>query len=313
MNSITKYLLAPIGGTYLFLKTCGILKRVIFGKKINDLKRKFNFVSNINIDDISYDYGFCIADNKNKEKYLFVVNINELGDTKSSFLSLDENNDNNLKHISKIVDFILLNIKPEEEIIFNIDSPGGSVIEYFYAYNHLKRLKDKGYKFNVFIKKIAASGGYLISSLAEKIYATNEAYIGSVGVYTGDFNFSDLLNFLKIKYKLYKSGENKNMGDPYDVPNEEADKKIQKDIENTHERFKKVVLENRKNVDMEKVKTADTWFADEAKQIGLVDEIGNVNDYLLERAKKNIIKEIYYKNNEKQSGGLFNLIAKLMQ
>lgn len=313
METLTKYILSPVGGLYLINKACKIFSTFFFTKKERTYTREYIADKNIMLKNVSQDYGKKLLEDKDT-KYIFVINIDEFSndDDASSIFAMSSNKSNkNFQNISKIVDFILLNLQPHEQIILNVDSPGGSVIEYFYVYNQLKRLKDKGYTLNIFVKKMAASGGYLISCLGN-ITATNDSQIGSIGVYSSGFNYNELLKFLKIGYKLYKSGELKNLGDPYDVPSEDADKKLQNDVINIHNRFKKAVNENRKNINIDQVASAELWFADEAKELGLIDNIGTINDYLIEKAKEYVIYELSYKIEKEQSSmGWLDLITKL--
>jgi len=308
MESITKYLITPIGSLYIFKTLCSFAYKIIKPKEKIINQREFKKLNNVKTKNITEDYGGNSEENK---KYIFVINIDELHKEEgSSFLSIGniKHDNSNFEHISNIIDFVILNVKPEEEIILNIDSPGGSVIEYFYVYNQLKRLKDKGYTLNIFIKKMAASGGYLLACLGN-ITATNDSQIGSIGVYSGSFNYHELIKFLKIGYKLYKSGDYKNLGDPFEVPTKEGDKKLQDDVTNIHKRFKKVIFENRKDLDMDKISNADVWFGDEAKDLGLVDNIGTINDYLIEKAKDYTIYEInYHQENKSASVNWLNLI-----
>ncbi len=309
-----EYFLAPIGGLYLFVKTCNIFSNLFFKQKtnVNSKCRTFDNIEGIQTKIVSQDYGKSNNINSN-EKSVFIVNLNNFDNNSSNSFFSDSKcqDDKNYKHISKIVDFILLNVKPDEEIILNIDSPGGSVIEYFYIYNQLYRLKKKGHIINAFIKKIAASGGYLLASIG-KIHATHDAYIGSVGVYKAGFNFSQLLKMFNIYYKLYKSGNFKNLGDPYDTPTEESDIKQQEDTEKLHCRFKQVLINNRPNMNVDAISSADVWLGDEAKQLGFIDEIAIVNDHLMEEAKSKIIYEIYYDSSKKKSSGLLNIILSSM-
>lgn len=314
MENIVKYTLAPIGGVYIFLKCCNFFS-YFFPPKNNvkeEYHREFKPISGIQLKNITKDFGGEPKEDKNNSRYVFVININEYDKEEESILGLNKSkSDRNFYNISKIVDFILLNIKPEEEIILNIDSPGGSVIDYFDVYNHLERLKNKNYKMNVFVRKIAASGGYLISCIG-KIHASKYSEIGSIGVFTSGFNFNELLKFLKINYKSYKSSDLKNIGDPFDVPKEETDKKIQEDIMKAHQRFKSVVFENRKNINIDKVSTADVWSGYEALELGLIDEINTVNDYLIDKAKDTIIYEINYKQQKtKEPKNWLDILSRL--
>lgn len=262
-------------------------------KKNGVTKRKLLVVKDIAIKDVS-----PTTDSSNNNKIIFIIDIDN--DDKLDF-----------KHLNKIVTTILMNIADGDEIIININSPGGSVIDFFAAYDQLYRLKNHGAKINVFIQKIAASGGYLLASLGDNIYSTKDCIVGSIGAFTSGFNFSKLLKLFSIDYKTYKSCEYKNMGDPYDEMTEQTSEKIQNDVMHTHDRFVKTITENRKNLD-KKLFNADIWYGDEAKDNGLVDDIKIVDDYIMDKAKEYTIYNVEFAQKKSEKLSIFDIILNFL-
>lgn len=272
-------------------------------------KQKFQ---NTQIEDITKEYSKRKCNNNNKN--IFIIDLDLLEGESTNIISNllgPKITNGNFKNIALIVNTLLLYDEPIEEIIINICSPGGSIIDFYYVYDQLKRLKDHKYKIIIFIKKVAASGGYLLSCIGDKIYSSNDAIIGSIGVYRQTFDVSELIDFLKIGYKKYKAGEFKAMGDIFEKPDEKADKKMQEETIIQHERFKKSIIKYRPQIEIDKVSTAEIWPGDEALKLKLVDEIGNVDDYLLNISNKYNIKKIYYKKEVKSSGITSWIIKKI--
>jgi len=290
MNDI-KYLLA--GGVF------GVLLHQFCYKNSDNPKpnRKFKVIKNIVMKDISSELISPIGD-----KVIFTINID--GDTSPEF-----------KNIDSIVTSILFNIKDGDEVIININSPGGSYIDFCDVYNHLERLKSKriyvDFRMIVFIKKIAASGGYLLASIGDQIYGSADCVVGSIGVYKTGFNFSKLLKLFSIDYKTYKSCDYKNIGDPYDEVTEQGSEKMQKDVARIHDRFTKTIKKYRKNVD-DNLFDADTWYGDEAVKNGLIDGIKIVDDYIMEKAREYRVYNVGIANNKSEKFNIFDVILNFL-
>lgn len=223
---------------------------------------------------------------------------------------VDADDDFELKNINKLVNATLLNVKKEDEIAIVINSPGGSVLDFYAAYDQLNRLKSTGAKVNVFIKKIAASGGYLLASLGDTIYGTENCIAGSIGVFRSGFNFNKLLENLSIAYRTYKSCEYKNVGDPFDPLTDSASEKQQKDVIDIHNRFTATIKKHRKNINDE-LFNGDTWYGDEAKENGLIDEIKTIDDYIMEKSKSHQVYNVSVSQKSNEKFDLMNLVLKL--
>mgnify|MGYP001103461211 CR=1 FL=1 len=273
-----------------------------------DSERKFVGSGNIKITNITDNY-HVNTDKKNKDnKFIFVFNLatHDDDDDDSIISKMFSNPPKTIfNKIDVIINFIIGNVKKDEEILIEIDSCGGSVLDFGYVYSQLMRLKEKGYKIKVFSKKVIASGGYLIACVADEIYTVDTAIVGSIGVITSQLNFSNVLDYLKIINQKYTAGEYKSTVDLFDKPTEKNDKHIQEKLNKTHNKFKEIVLKHRKGIDIEKVATGDTWSGDEALKLGLIDKIGLIDDYLIDKItndKAKIIRLSYGK--EKSSSFL---------
>lgn len=169
---------------------------------------------------------------------------------------------------------------PEDEIVICLNSPGGGVAQYGFASSQLARLKAVGLKLTVCVDLIAASGGYMMASVADKIIASPFAFIGSIGVVAGIPNFHKVIQKHDIDYHLFTAGKYKRTITPFSEVTEEGKEKFQENLEDIHKAFKEHVANGRQSLDIEDVATGDYWLATQAKEKGLVDEIMTSDDYL---------------------------------
>ncbi|MBK2026112.1 protease SohB [Francisella philomiragia] len=170
----------------------------------------------------------------------------------------------------------------DDEVVVRIDSPGGVVNGYGFAAAQLERIRQAGITLTVCIDQVAASGGYMMSAVANKIIAAPFAIVGSIGVVGTVPNIRELLEKNGINVEMHTSGEFKRTLTTVGENTEEGRKKFKQDLENIHELFKKHILAYRPNLDMHKVATGEYWFGKDALELGLVDEIRTYDDYLIE-------------------------------
>ena len=162
-------------------------------------------------------------------------------------------------------------------LILRIDSPGGTVGDSQEIYSAIKRLKEKGCKVVASFGNISASGGVYIGVASDKIVANPGTITGSIGVIIRGNNLSELLNKIGIKFETVKSGIYKDILSPDKPLSSEGRELLQGLIDESYKQFTEAVAEGR-NLPIEDVKK----FADgriftgtQAKELGLVDEIGD--------------------------------------
>jgi len=178
------------------------------------------------------------------------------------------------------ISFLLQIAQPADEIVVRLTSPGGAVPQYGLASSQLERLKQAGLRCVVCVDTVAASGGYMMAAVADKIIAAPFAIIGSIGVVAGIPNFHRVLQKNEVDYHLFTAGKYKRTVTPFSEVTDEGKQKLQDDITAIHEAFKRLIKEGRPNVDIEEIATGEYWLASQAKEKGLVDEIMTSDDYL---------------------------------
>jgi len=178
------------------------------------------------------------------------------------------------------ISFLLQIAQPADEIVVRLTSPGGAVPQYGLASSQLERLKQAGLRCVVCVDTVAASGGYMMAAVADKIIAAPFAIIGSIGVVTGIPNFHRVLQKNEVDYHLFTAGKYKRTVTPFSEVTDEGKQKLQDDLTAIHDAFKSLIKEGRPDVDIEKIATGEYWLASQAKEKGLVDEIMTSDDYL---------------------------------
>ena len=135
------------------------------------------------------------ANPKTKKKPVYVLNFQ--GDIEAS----------NVENLKEEISAILQSETKCEEIVLNLESAGGTVIGYGLAAAQLQRIRDAGIKLTACVDKVAASGGYMMACVANKIVSAPFAIIGSIGVVAAIPNFSKVLKKLDVDYELHTAGE----------------------------------------------------------------------------------------------------------
>ncbi|HEY7883758.1 MAG TPA: protease SohB [Cellvibrionaceae bacterium] len=203
------------------------------------------------------------------KKRVFVLDFN--GDIKASAC------DNLREEITALLGVASAN----DEVVVKLESGGGMVHSYGLAASQLTRITDKGIPLTVCVDKVAASGGYMMACVANKILAAPFAILGSIGVVAQLPNFHRLLKKNDIDYELFTAGEYKRTVTMLGENTKKGREKFLEDIEHTHELFKDFVSEHRSVVDMTKVATGEVWYGRKALEVKLIDEIATSDAYLL--------------------------------
>ena len=224
---------------------------------------------------------------KTKKKPVYVLNFQ--GDIEAS----------NVENLKEEISAILQSETKCEEIVLNLESAGGTVIGYGLAAAQLKRIRDAGIKLTACVDKVAASGGYMMACVANKIVSAPFAVIGSIGVVAAIPNFSKILKKLDVDYELHTAGEFKRTITPFGETTDEGREKFKKDLQEIHDLFKEHVTKFRPGLDISKVATGEIWEGTKALEVGLVDEISTSDEYLMNFSKKHDVYEIKFETKKK--------------
>ena len=185
--------------------------------------------------------------------------------------------------------------KANDEVLLRLESPGGVVHGYGLAASQLARLKQKGIKLTVAVDKVAASGGYMMACVADKIASAPFAIIGSIGVVAQIPNIHRLLKKHDVDVDVMTAGEFKRTVTVLGENTEKGKQKFQQELEETHQLFKQFVSQNRPCIDIDKIATGEHWFGQQAIDLKLVDEISTSDDLILEKMKEKHVVSVKYR------------------
>lgn len=169
----------------------------------------------------------------------------------------------------------------EDEVLLVMESSGGVVQNYGLAASQLLRIKNKGIKLTIAVDLVAASGGYMMACVADKIIAAPFSVIGSIGVLAQVPNFNKLLEKLDVDIEQHTAGEYKTTLTMLGKNTSKAREKFKEELEDTHELFKTFVSSNRPALDVNKVATGEYWYGTQALELKLIDEITTSDDYII--------------------------------
>ncbi len=184
------------------------------------------------------------------------------------------------------VSAILTSAKRDDEVLLRLESPGGMVPGYGLAASQLARLRDKGIRLTISVDRVAASGGYLMACVADRVVAAPFAIIGSIGVVGQLPNFHGLLKRHDIDFELHTAGEHKRDLTVFGRNTDEGRAKFRESLQEVHDLFKHHIARYRPKLDLEKVATGEHWLGEKALELGLIDDLGTSDDLLLERRER---------------------------
>jgi serine protease SohB len=211
--------------------------------------------------------------------------------------------------LSHFVDEVLFNKEIVDKVILKVESGGGSVAHYGHCMSEVERLRDAHVSTWVCVDTVAASGGYLMSLPADRIYAAPYAMVGSIGVMSFVPNFRGLLEKLAVEPRTFTAGKYKRTVTMTDNATPEDVAHYQEKLEAIHHYFISVVKKYRPSIETDNVCTGDYWLALETveKKFGLIDEIKTSAEILMDINREQTL--VYYKTKKGISVKLKSLLS----
>jgi serine protease SohB len=209
-----------------------------------------------------------------KKPKLFVLDFN--GDLQAS----------EVQTLREHVSLLCLSASSQDEVLIRLESAGGMVHSYGLASSQLERLKARNIPLTIVVDKVAASGGYMMACLGDKLMAAPFAILGSIGVVAGIPNVHKLLKKNEVDYLELTAGEYKRTLTPLGEITEKGKSKFIEQLEETHSLFKDHVHKFRPSLDLTKVATGEYWYGLQALSLNLIDEISTSDDYILKSLEK---------------------------
>ncbi|AUG08369.1 protease SohB [Pseudomonas sp. S09G 359] len=182
----------------------------------------------------------------------------------------------------------------KDEVVLRLESGGGMVHSYGLASSQLARIRQAGVPLTVCIDKVAASGGYMMACIGEKIISAPFAILGSIGVVAQLPNVNRLLKKHDIDFEVLTAGEYKRTLTVFGENTEKGREKFQEDLDITHQLFKNFVSRYRPQLAIDDVATGEVWLGVAALDKQLVDELQTSDEYLATKAKTADVFHLHY-------------------
>lgn len=173
-----------------------------------------------------------------------------------------------------------------DEVVVRLENAGGAAHGHGLGASQLARIRAHGIALTVTVDRVAASGGYMMACVANRILAAPFAIVGSIGVFAEIPNVHRLLEARGVDVEEFQAGEFKRTVTVLGRNTDAGRAKLQSQIDAMHQLFKDFVAEHRPGVDIEAVSTGEFWHGREALGRGLVDELKTSDDYLYEASRE---------------------------
>ncbi len=219
---------------------------------------------------------------KEPRRRVFVLNFQ--GDIKASAV----------KNLREEITALLLIASTADEVVLRLESPGGLVHGYGLAASELMRIRQSQIPLTVIVDKMAASGGYMMAAVGNKILAAPFAIVGSIGVIAQLPNFHEWLKKHNIEFEQIMAGQYKRTLTLFGENTHQGRAKFQEEVDVTHELFKGFVRENRPILNINEVATGEHWYGIQALALRLIDDITTSDDYLFKASHDADVYEINY-------------------
>ena len=205
---------------------------------------------------------------EDQRRRVFVLNFN--GDIQASAV------DNLRLEISAV----LASAAETDEVVVRVESAGGMVHAYGLGASQLARVRSHGLKLTAAVDKVAASGGYLMAAVADRVLAAPFAVVGSIGVLAQIPNIHRLLKKHDVDVEVLTAGRYKRTLDVLGENTEQGREKLREELEDIHALFKEFVSDWRPSLNLDAVSTGEAWYGQRALDRALVDELVTSDEYL---------------------------------
>ena len=184
---------------------------------------------------------------------------------------------------------------PDDQVVVCLENHGGVVHEHGLAASQLVRIRDKEIPLTVVVDKVAASGGYLMACVANKIFAAPFAILGSIGVIAQMPNFHRLMDSRGVDFEQVTAGKYKRSVTMFGENTDEDRAKLKEELEDVHALFKDAVTRYRPELDIDLLATGEHWYGTRALELGLADALKTSDELMAELVKDHDLYRLSYK------------------
>jgi serine protease SohB len=189
---------------------------------------------------------------------------------------------------------ILALATPDDEVVLRLESPGGMVHAYGLASSQLDRIKAQKVPLTICVDKVAASGGYMMACLADRLVAAPFAILGSIGVLVQLPNFNRLLRKHDVDYETISAGEFKTTLTTFGEITQKGRDKVKEDVEEMHGLFKAWVKDHRPAVDIDSIATGETWVGVHALEKSMIDELMTSDECIVKACENADVYAVHF-------------------
>lgn len=205
---------------------------------------------------------------EDQRRRVFVLNFN--GDIQASAV----------ENLRLEISAVLASAAETDEVVVRVESAGGMVHAYGLGASQLARVRSHGLKLTAAVDKVAASGGYLMAAVADRVLAAPFAVVGSIGVLAQIPNIHRLLKKHDVDVEVLTAGRYKRTLDVLGENTEQGREKLREELEDIHDLFKEFVADWRPSLNLDAVSTGEAWYGQRALDRALVDELVTSDEYL---------------------------------
>jgi serine protease SohB len=181
-----------------------------------------------------------------------------------------------------------------DEVLMRLENAGGMVHEHGLAASQLVRLREAGVKLTVAVDRVAASGGYLMACIADRIVAAPFAILGSIGVLAQLPNFNRMLDNHGVDFEQIAAGKYKRTVTMFGKNTEEDRDKLRQELEDVHKLFQEAVGRYRPDLDMDEVATGEHWYGSRAIELALADDLATSDELLASAVEDRDVYKVTY-------------------
>ena len=208
-------------------------------------------------------------------------------------------------HLRLEVSALMTMATPADEVVVCVESPGGMVHGYGLAASQLSRIREHGIPLTACVDKVAASGGYMMAAVADKLIAAPFAMVGSIGVVAQIPNVHRWLKKNDVDVEVLTAGKYKRTLTVLGENTDEGRQKFVEELEDVHALFQEFVADNRPDLDIERVATGEAWYGKRALELKLVDELATSDEYLMRCCENRDVYELKWVVQQKPIEKLF--------
>lgn len=217
-----------------------------------------------------------------------------------------------VENLREEVTSILQIRRADDEVLLCLHNSGGYVHTHGLAASQLTRLTNAGVRLTVAIDQVAASGGYMMACVGERIIAAPFAIVGSIGVVAQVPNINRLLKRFDVDVELHTAGDYKRTLTMLGENTEEGRAKFIEELHKTHDLFQDFVRAQRPDLDVNRVATGETWYGTSAMEVGLIDEIKTSDELMLSSVNTHDIYLLEHQRKRKASERLSAWVTSLL-